>query len=400
MSSRTKKTTIYLDNAAATPIDPQVMKEMLGAMSLYANPSSFNDAGRSARKKLDESRTNIARFLGAKSSEIVFTSSGSEANNLALFGVANSHKKPGEIITTPVEHPSVSEPLKSLAKIGWKVTYLKVDGVGSVDLKDFEKKLNSRVVLVSVIYANHEIGTIQSIAKISKLINKVRTRNYPFFHVDACQATSYLDMNVNNLGVDMITFNGAKIYGPRGIGVLYVKTGAPIYSLIFGGDQEHGLRAGTENLPAIAGLAKAISLINKNDGKKIAGLGDYFLEQIKEIMPEARLNGPAFTKVSAGKPTGLSRLANNINISIPNLNSENLLLELDKYGIYASAGSACTARSVEPSHVLKAIGVEEKYIHGALRFSLGRQTTKKEIDYVVKVLPKVVGDLKKRYNKD
>ena len=403
MSSKVKKITIYLDNAAATPIDSRVAKEVMAAMSLYANPSSFNDAGRIARKKLDELRTKIARFLGAKTNEVVFTSSGSEANSLALFGVANGQLKPGEIITTPVEHPSVLEPLKYLTRKGWKITYLKVDVNGLVDLKDLEKKLNSKVVLVSIIYANHEIGTIQPIAKISKVIKEFQRSNLgfrdsdlefdgktPFFHVDACQATGYLDMNVNNLVVDMMTFNGTKIYGPRGIGVLYLRTGTPVRPLIFGGDQEHGLRAGTENLPAIAGLAKAISLINKNDGKTIARLRDYFLEQAKEIMPEVRINGPLDS----------DRLANNLNISISNLNSENLLLELDKYGIYASAGSACTARSVEPSHVLKAIGVEPRYINGAWRFSLGRQTTKKEIDYVLKVLPRVVRDLKKRYNKD
>ena len=394
MSSKVKKTTIYLDNAAATPTDPRVIKEMIVAMQLYANPSSFNDAGRIARKKLDESRTKIARFLGAKTSEIVFTSSGSEANSLALFGMANSHPKAGEIITTSIEHPSVLEPLKDLARKGWKITYLKVDASGLVDLKDLERKINSKVVLISIIYANHEIGTVQPVIKISKIIKDFRNslqaheKVYPLFHVDACQATCYLDMNVNNFGVDMMTFNGTKIYGPRGIGVLYLRTGTPMRPLIFGGDQEHGLRAGTENLPAITGLARSVSLVNKNYSKTTARLRDYFLEQVEEIMPEIRINGP----LNSG------RLANNINISIPNLSSENLLLELDKYGIYASAGSACTARSVEPSHVLRAIGVEEKYIHGALRFSLGRQTTKKEIDCVLKILPKVVRDLKKRYS--
>ena len=378
-----------MDNAAATPIDSQVIKEMMEAMSLYANPSSFNDAGRSARKQLDESRGEVARFIGARPGEIVFTSSGSEANNLAVFSLANGCSKPGEIITTPVEHPSVSESLLGIAKRGWKIIYTKVGAGGIVDLKDFEKKLNSRVVFVSIIYANHEIGTIQPIAKISKIIRNFRTTSFPFFHVDACQASGYLDMNVNNLGVDMMTFNGAKIYGPRGIGVLYLRTGISIRPFILGGDQERGLRAGTENLPAIAGLAKAVSLINKNNGKKIAKLRDYFLEKVKEIIPKVMINGPI----------GSSRLANNINISIPNLSSENLLLELDKYGIYASAGSACTARSVEPSHVLKAIGVEPQYINGALRFSLGRQTTKKEVDYVLQVLPKVVGDLRSRYKK-
>lgn len=396
MSSKVKKATVYMDNAAATPLDPRVIKEMMEAMSLYANPSSFNDAGRIARKKLDESRTNIARFLGVQPNEIVFTSSGSEANNLALFGVAGNHAKSGEIITTPIEHPSVLEPLKNLARRGWKITYIRVDENGLVDLKDFEKKLNSRVALVSIIYANHEIGTIQPVKAIAKVIQNFHNRKleihekmYPLFHVDACQAAGYLDMNVNNLGVDAMTFNGAKIYGPRGIGVLYVRTGTSIRPLTFGGDQEHGLRAGTENLPAIAGLARAISLINRNDGKRTTELRDYFLAKLKDTMPEAHLNGP----------TGLNRLANNINISLSNLSSENLLLELDKYGIYASAGSACTARSVEPSHVLQAIGVEGKYIHGALRFSLGRQSIKKEIDYVLEVLPKVISSLRRRYKK-
>lgn len=391
MSRNIKKITIYLDNAAATPIDPRVIKEMMEAMLLYANPSSFNDVGRIARKKLDESRRGIARFLGARPNEVIFTSSGSEANNLTLFGTANNYPQPREILTTPVEHPSVLEPLRELAKKGWKVTYLKVDGDGLVDLKDLGRKLNSKVVLVSVIYANHEIGTIQPVRAIAKIIQNSKSefneKMYPFFHVDACQAAGYLDMNVNNLGVDAMTFNGAKIYGPRGIGVLYLKTGTSIRPFIFGGDQEHGLRAGTENLASAVGLAEAISLINKNEGKKVTVLRDYFLEKVKETMPEIRINGP----------TGLSRLASSINISIPNLSSEDLLLELDKHGIYASAGSACTARSVEPSHVLRAIGVEERYIHGALRFSLGRQTTKKDIDFALKVLPKIVGELRKRY---
>lgn len=379
-----------MDNAAATPIDVRVKKEMIKALLLYANPSSFNDAGRIARVKLEESRKTIARFLGAKSGEVVFTSSGSEANNMALFGAVNSCLKPGEIITTPIEHSSVREPLNQLAKRGWKITRIKVDNNGLIDLKDLENKLNSNVALVSIIYANHEIGTIQPILKISQLINKFRAGKYsPYLHIDACQAAGYLDMNVNNLGVDLLTFNGAKIYGPRGIGVLYRRTGTPMNPLIFGGDQEYGLRAGTENLASAMGLARAVSLINKNDSKKVTVLRNYFIEKVKETMPEIRINGP----------TGSSRLASNISTSIPSLNSENLLLELDKYGVYASAGSACTARSVEPPHVLKAIGVENKYLTGALRFSLGRQTTKKEIDYVLEILPRIVKDLKKRYKK-
>lgn len=411
MSIGTKKYKIYLDNAASAPIDPKVKQEMAKTMELYGNPSSFNDAGRIARKKLDESRLAIARFLGARPEEIIFTSSGSEANNMAIFGLVRGFSKRGEIITTPIEHPSVLEPLKILQKEGWRITYLKVDKEGIADLKDFEKKLNPKVKLVSIIYSNNEIGTIQPIKKISQIMKNPTPKTYnlkPIFHVDACQATEYLDMNVNNLGVDLMTFNGTKLYGPRGMGVLYVRRGTLLQPIIYGGDQEHGLRAGTENLPAVAGLAKAVLMIDRKEGRRLTELRDYFFEKITKLIPDIKINGPTFApsfargfrgqgKATAGKPLGQNRLPNNINISIPSLDSENLLLELDKYGIYASSGSACTARSVEPSHVLKAIGVDKKYLSGALRFSLGRQTTKKDIDYVLKVLPKVVGDLRKRY---
>ncbi|OGM99621.1 MAG: hypothetical protein A3B91_03980 [Candidatus Yanofskybacteria bacterium RIFCSPHIGHO2_02_FULL_41_29] len=396
--SRVSKKQVYLDNAASTPVDPTVLKEINKTVGFYGNPSSYNDCGREARKKLERSRLTVARFLGAHPEEIIFTSSGSESNNLAILGStrAYSGRSGKEILTSPIEHPSVLEPLRALEGEGWKVTYLKVDKEGRVILQDLEKKLNPRVALVSVMYANNEIGTIQPITKISKVIRdfkatallRYKTTSYPLFHVDACQATGYLDMNANNLGVDLMTLNGSKIYGPKGIGVLYVKRGIPIKPLIYGGNQEHGLRAGTESLPAIAGLAKAVSLISKKEAEETKKLRDYFIEKIEKIIPEIRLNGPR----------GDGRLANNVNVSIPNLDSENLLLELDKYGIYASAGSACTAHSVELSHVLRAIGSDKKHLGRALRFSLGKQTTKKDIDYLLEILPKVIGDLKKRYS--
>lgn len=393
--SRAAKRSIYLDNAASTPIDKGVIKAMSEASLLYGNPSSFNDAGRAARKEIDKARSGIAKFIGARPEEVIFTSSGSEANSLAIFGLAGAREK-GEIISTPIEHPSVLELLKKLSEWGWKITYLKVDKNGLIDLDDLDKKLNPGVALVSIIYVNNEIGTIQPIKKISKIIKQFKT---PLLHIDACQAAGYLDMNVNNLGADMMTFNGSKIYGPRGSGILYVKKGISISPFILGGGQEHGLRAGTEDLPAIIGMAKAISLMSRDKNNKAAELRDYFFNEIKRLMPDVRINGPYSTKVSKGRPEREGRVANNINISIPDLDSESLLLELDKYGIYASSGSACTSRSVEPSHVLKAIGVESKYINGALRFSLGKQTTKKDIDYVLNVLPKVVTQLKDRYKK-
>ncbi len=387
MSSRI----IYLDNAASTPVSGEVKKEMDRGLALEGNPSSYNDEGRKARKALEEARLKISRFLGARTQEVIFTSSGTEANNLAIKGAAGTSGK-GEIITTPIEHPSVIGPVKYLARRGYKAIYLSVDRYGLIDPEELKKKITSRTLLISVMYANNEIGTIEPVLKISKIVKEFRgrsSRNYPLFHIDACQAAGYLDMNVNRLKADLLSFNGAKLYGPKGIGVLYVRRGVRLHPEMLGGNQESGLRAGTENLPAILGLAQAVSMIKREEGKKTAELRDYFIRQIKRKLPEAVLNGPE----------GDQRLPNNISISISGLSSENILLELDKHKIYAGNGSACTARSVEPSHVLKAIGREAKYMNGTIRFSLGRQTTKKDIDYVLKVLPRVIDNLRKRYNK-
>ena len=380
---------IYLDNAAATPISSRVKKEVDRGMKIYGNPSSFNNIGRQSAKELREARLKVARFLGAHPEEVIFTSSGSEANNMAIQGAMNNEQ--GIVITTPIEHPSVLEPIKQLEKEGHEVRYLPVDRYGFVDSKSVQNMLTTNCSLISIMYANNEIGTIEPINKIGKIIRAFRKKGtrFPLFHVDACQAAGSLNMNVNSLNVDLLTFNGSKIGGPRGIGVLYVRRGTNLEPFILGGGQEKGLRAGTENLPAILGLAKAIELIDEKKSVQLGKLKNYFIEKIKEINPNIKFNGPI----------GRYRLANNINISISGLDSENLLLELDKYGVYAGSGSACTSRAVEPSHVLKAIGVEKKYLSGALRFSLGRETTKKDLDYVLKILPKVISDLKNRYKK-
>jgi len=385
---------IYLDNAAAAPIDPEVQREAVRAMKIYGNPSSYNDSGREAARELSRVRIKVARFLGAHSNEIIFTSSGTESNNLAIQGTVRQLLvlKP-HIITMQIEHPSVLEPIKLLAREGVEVSYLPVNKEGFVDLKEFQNSLRKETALVSIMYANNEIGTIESINKIGKIIKEFnkkleidKTRRV-LFHVDACQAAGYLNMNVNNLQADLVTFNGSKLGGPRGIGVLYIRHDVALTPCVLGGGQERGMRAGTENLSAILGLAKAIELIDTKESARVMKLRDYFIGKIKKIDSEIRLNGP----------TGKERLANNINISIPGLDSENLLLELDKYGIHAGSGSACTSHSVEPSHVLKAIGVNKKHLLGVLRFSMGKQTTKKDLDYVLRVLPKVISDLKKRY---
>lgn len=374
---------VYLDNAASTPIDEKVAAEMNKAVKLYGNASSYNDCGREAREYIDRARLKVARFLGAHSDEIVFTASGTEANNLAILGLASSLNK-GEIISTRIEHPSVLRPLEFLKRKGWKVVFVKVDKRGLVDLNNLKNKLTSRSVLVTVMYANNEIGTIEPIVKIGKIIKE---SSKALFHVDACQATEYLDMNVNRLGADLLTLNGTKIYGPKGIGILYKRRGVKLSPLLMGGEQESGLRAGTENLPAIGGLAVALDRINKKEGERLTGLRDHFIKKVQNLLPDIVVNGAQEDQ----------RLPNNVNISVPNISSEVLLLELDKYGICAGSGSACTSHSVEPSHVLKAIGLDKKYINGALRFSLGRQTTKRDIEYVLNVLPKVIKDLKKRY---
>lgn len=385
---------IYLDNAAATPIDSWVLKAMIEAHKKYGNPSSYNNAGRLAREAMESARLTITRFLDARPEEIVFTSSGSEANNLALQGVLNNEE--GTVLTTPIEHPSVLEPLKKLKNINLK--YIPVSKEGLVDLKVFGKMITADCRLVLVMYANNEIGTIEPIRQIGKIIRDFNKKHHTaiLFHVDACQATGFLDMNVQHLGPDLLTFNGSKIYGPRGIGVLYIRRGTKIKSIISGGSQEHSLRAGTENVPAIVGLAKAISMINEHGTMNMIKLRDYAIKKLEEI-PSVILNGPHPSPRLRRAGLGTNRLANNISICIPDLESENLLLELDQYGISAGSGSACTSHAVEPSHVLKAIGVPAKYINGALRFSLGRATTKNDIDYLVESLVKIIADLAKRY---
>ncbi len=365
-------------------MDSRVVSVMAAASRIYGNPSAFNATGRAARELLEKSRAQVAAFLHARPSEIVFTASGSEANNLAILGSLVNFSD-GTALTTPIEHPSVLEAFKRASQVQTK--YLVVDAQGFVDVASVAAQITPDCRLVSVMYANNEIGTIEPIKKMAKYIRSLPAESRPLFHVDACQAAGFLDMNVQTLGVDLLTFNGSKIYGPRGIGVLYVRRGVSLVPQVVGGRQEHGLRAGTENLPGIVGLAKAISLIKAGQSKKIAAVRDHTIAQLSKHILEALLTGPV----------GDDRLPNNIHICIPGLESEQLLLELDKYNISAGSGSACTAHAVEPSHVLKAIGVSATHINGALRLSLGRETTKKDMDYVVKILAKVILNLRKRY---
>ena len=382
---------INLDNAAATPIDDRVMKAMNKAMQMDGNPSSYNNSGREAAALLAQSRQRVAKFLNARAEEVVFTGSGSEANTLAILGVVRRWctQKRNSILTTPIEHQSVLQAAQQATREGAEVHLTPVSKEGVISVDDIQRLFSKKTLLVSVMYANNEIGTIQPIREIGKVVADFRKKHnseFPLFHVDACQASEYLPMDVHALGVDLLSFNGSKVYGPRGIGVLYVRRGVALTPLIFGGGQEGGRRAGTENVPAIAGLARALDLVTPREKERVQNLRDYFLNALPEVLPVARINGSL-----------VKRLPNNINISIPGVDSENLLLELEKYGIAAGSGSACTARQVEPSHVLEALGLSKDYLQGVLRLSLGRSTTKADMTYVLKVLPKVVRELTDRY---
>ncbi len=381
---------IYLDHAATTYIDPRVLSKMKPHLtSAYGNASSLYSLGRQARTAIEKAREDVARVLGASSEEIIFTGSGTESANLAISGIAKAYQKRGNhIIVSKIEHKAVLESAKKLEKEDFKVNYLNVDQNGVVKLSELKKFLNKKVVLVSIMYANNEIGVIQPIKEISQIIKKFRKDNLlPAFHADACQAAGALNLKVNNLGVDLLTLNGSKIYGPKGVGCLYVNKNYKIEPLIVGGSQEMGLRAGTENTALIVGFAEALKLADKlkrNESQRLKKLRDYFIKKVLKTIPHSWLNGHP-----------QKRLPNNINISFSGLEGESLVLKLDQYGIAASTGSACTSSELAPSHVLLALGLSEDLAHGSLRITLGRKTNKKDLDYVLNILPKIVEQLRK-----
>ena len=370
------KRTIYLDHAASTPLDPAVKKEM-DAIKTYANPSALHQMGLEAKQILNNARNKVAKLLNANPEEIIFTSGGTESINLALQEVAYPNRNKGNhIITTKIEHPAVLETCKFLERDGFNVTYLDVDNDGLISIKDLEKVITKETILISIMYANNEIGTIQPVKEIAKIAKK---HNVPF-HTDACQA-GFLDLNVN---ADLMTLNGSKIYGPKGIGILFIKKGIKIHPLMHGGGQEFALRSGTENLTAIVGFAKALELAQKEDNKEITKLRDYFIEKVLKEIPKTFLNGHR-----------TERLPNNANISFLDVEGESILLYLDQKGILVSTGSACSSEKLEVSHVLDAIGLKHDAAHGSIRFSLGKSTTKEDLDYVVKELKEIISSLRK-----
>lgn len=387
-----KQKKIYLDYAATTPLSPEVLREMLPYLKKdFGNPSSIHTLGQIAQEGLDRARERVANFLNCSISEIFFTGSATEANNLAIFGLIKAFQKEGikpHIITTQIEHHAVLEPCKELEKQGVEITYLEVNKEGLVKLSALEKAIKQNTVLVSIIYANNEIGTIQPIAEIGKLlqITNSKLKNKIYFHTDAVQAVNYLDCDVEKLGVNLLTLSAHKIYGPKGVGVLYIKQGTLISPLIYGGGHESGLRSGTENVAGIVGLGKAIEEVKKSkkDIKRIEKLRNKLIDNILKNIPKAKLNG-----------SREHRLANNVNVSIPGAEGESMVIALDQEGIAVSTGSACSSRSLKPSHVLLALGLLPKEAHGSLRFSLGRYTQEEDINKVLAVLPKIVQRLRK-----
>ncbi len=370
---------IYLDYAATAPLRKEVLKAMMPFFQKeYGNPSSMHSKGQEAKKAVDNSRETVAKLIGAKPIEIIFTGSGTESINLAIKGVAHAYKQKGtHIVTQKTEHEAVLETCKALEKEGFEVTYLDIDDYGLVDVDKLERAIRSDTILVSIMYANNEIGTVQPIKEIAKI---AKSHNV-LFHTDACQAGGLLDINVQNLGADLMTLNGSKIYGPKGVGVLYFRNGIKIEPVINGGGQEFGLRSGTENVANIVGFATALKLSQQEkakEAKRLTTLRDKFIAALMSIK-NTHLNG---------HPE--KRLANNINVSIKGIEADSLVLQLSDIGIYASIGSACTTSNPGPSHVLKAIGLSDEDANSAIRFTLGKSNKEADIDYVLKMLTKIV----------
>ena len=375
---------IYMDNAATTAVAPQVLEAMLPYFTeVYGNPSSIHSTGRDSRRVVDAARRQVANAIGALPQEIYFTAGGSESDNWAIKGAAFAKQAKGNhIITSAIEHHAVLHTCQWLEKRGFEVTYLPVDEFGRVSVSDVEAAITDKTILISIMAANNEIGTLQPIAEIGKLAKEKKI----LFHTDAVQAVGAIPIDVNELNVDMLSMSAHKFHGPKGVGALYIRKGVRVDTFMHGGAQERGQRAGTENLPGIVGMGKAIELATANLAENAARetrLRDRLIDGIMAAIPDIRLNGHR-----------TQRLPNNVNISFRYVEGEALLLRLDLAGIAGSSGSACTSGSLDPSHVLLAIGLPHEIAHGSLRLSLGTETTDEEVDYVLEKLPEIVSILR------
>ncbi len=376
---------VYLDNAATTKLIPEVMNEMIPYMTeVYGTPSSPHYFGQQSAMGLDKARRRVADAINADPSEIIFMSGGSEADNTAIRGIAERYAKKGRhIITTAVEHHAVLHTCQMLEKQGFEVTYLPVDEYGMVTVDQVREAMRDDTVLVTVMFANNEVGTIMPIPEIGALCHERKV----FFHTDAVQAIGHLPIDVKAMNIDMLSMSAHKFHGPKGVGALYLRKGIVLPPLIYGGAQERNRRAGTENVPGIVGMGKAIELACTDLDKKMASMSalrDKLITELPKRIPEIKLNG---------HPT--KRLPNNVNFSIKYIEGESILLMLDLNGIAASSGSACTSGSLDPSHVLLAMGLTHEVAHGSVRMTLCDETTEEDVDYVLEVLPKVAERLRK-----
>lgn len=377
---------IYLDHSATTYTDPIVLQEMLPYFTeVFGNASSQHKAGRESLKAVDVARERIAKAIGCLPSEVYFTSGGSESDNWAIKGMAEMHKDKGNhIITTKIEHPAVIQTCKALEKQGFEVTYLDVDSEGIISTKQLEEAITERTILISVMFANNEMGAIQPIAEIGEIAKKHKIA----FHTDAVQAVGNVPIDVKAMNIDMLSMSGHKFYGPKGVGVLYKRNGLRIGKFMDGGEQERNMRAGTINTPAIVGMGKAIELAVEGmqaNNEHIAKLRDYFVSQVLEKIPHIYFNGPKDMS---------KRLANNASFSFEYVEGESILMRLDMQGIRVSSGSACSSGSLEPSYVMLSIGVPIEIAHGTIRFSFGKSNTMEQTQYVIDQLVSIIDNLR------
>ena len=371
---------VYCDHAATTPVKKEVLEEMLPFFcENYGNGSSIYSIGRESRRAIESSRNKVAMAIGAKDKEIYFTSCGSESDNLAIKGIAKANiEKGNHIITSKIEHPAVLNTCKRLENEGFEVTYLNVDKDGIIDVEELKNSIKNETILISIMYANNEIGTIQPINEIGKIAKE----NKIIFHTDAVQAVGNVRINVEELGIDALSMSAHKFYGPKGMGALYVKDGIDFIKIQDGGHQERDKRAGTENVAGIVGIGKAIEIATQNIenyNSKLLKLRNYFITEITSLYPNVKINGNL-----------KNRLPGNISISFPNVDAEELLLKLDSKNICASAGSACSSGSSEPSHVLLALGLDKDYILGTLRFTFGEKNNVDEIRYIINTIKEIL----------
>jgi cysteine desulfurase len=376
---------VNMDYAAGKPVDPRAIESMLPFMkTTYGNPSSLHIAGQEAKLALDEARSRVAKLINAEKVEsVIFTSGATESNNLGIKGVANRYKDRGtKVITSSVEHMSVVNTIKFLTTKGFEAVFLPVDKFGSLDLGSLEKELNDKTTLVSVVFANGEIGTIEPIKDISKIVHSKNA----FLHVDATVAAGQVPIDVQALGVDLLTISSNDMYGPKGVGALYVKDGVRIEPLFHGGGQEKGLRSGTENIPSIVAFGKAAEIAKQEmqtNYEKLTKLRDRLIEGLLKPLPNTFLNG---------HPT--NRLPDNVSVRYSFIEGESMLLSLEIEGVSVSSGSACASKTLEPSHVLLATGLKHEEAHGSIMFSLGRETSLEDVEYVIGLMPSIIKRLR------